>query len=114
MICLKINGKELSQLTMDEMADFFTQHIFFEFMDRGRTGLKDGVNDLIDTICQRSLDHTKDTASRARRNELFTAEFFKQMSNEYLMDITNSFVIQGNVGVRRSIISALVDNRFYP
>jgi hypothetical protein len=113
MIFLKINDKELNELTLDEMADFFMGHIFFKFMDSGRAGLREGVVDLVDNICQRSLDRTKNKTARAERSAYLNPEFCKQAVNEYLLDVTNEFVNRGTSGIRRSVVVALVDSRFY-
>ena len=113
MIFLHINEKKPTEMTLDELADFFTQNIFMKFMDSGRSGLREGVIDLIDNVCQRSIDLAKTTKVRTARKEKFEGVFIKDIINEYLMEITDGFILGGTGGIRHSVLRAFVDNRFY-
>lgn len=113
MIFLHINEKKLTEMSLDELADFFTRNIFLKFMDSGRVGLRAGVVDLIDNVCQRSIDLAKTAKAKAARNEKLEGVFIKDIVNEYLMETTDGFILGGTGGIRHSVLRAFVDNRFY-
>ena len=45
-----IYGKPLSELTYQEMMTFFKQHIFFKFMDKGRSGIENACREAVENF----------------------------------------------------------------
>ena len=118
---IKINDVELKDIQMSDFADFFTQHIFFKFMDAGRDGMKEGVHDLIDTSIARVVEHlqkdqltnhphtAKATGSRERMKKISSEEFFKTMYDFNMPRILSSFVTGGTKEMRSAIFACATD-----
>jgi predicted AlkP superfamily pyrophosphatase or phosphodiesterase len=119
---VKINDTALSEIQMSDYADFFTQHIFFKFMDHGRTGMHQGVQDLIDTSLARVIesikvntDKTPDlvtaelNARRKRAEKLASDEMFKKLYDWNMPRIMSAFISGGTKEMRSAIFSCATD-----
>jgi hypothetical protein len=112
---LAINGKPLWENEMSDFVDFFTQHIFFKFMDSGREGMREGVLDLIDTSVARTIEGVtaRNIGSRQsqieRQEKLASDAMRKQLFDENLPRIMNRFIISGTKGLREAVFGAATD-----
>jgi hypothetical protein len=119
---IKINDTALADMQMSDFADFFTQHIFFKFMDHGRTGMQQGVQDLIDTSLARVIEsievNTSKTpdlvnaelkARRARAEKLVSDEMFKKLYEWNMPRIMSAFINGGTKEMRSAIFSCATD-----
>jgi hypothetical protein len=117
-----INDTALSEIQMSDYADFFTQHIFFKFMDHGRTGMQQGVQDLIDTSLARVIEsitiNTNKTpdlvtaelkARRKRADKLVSDEMFKKLYDWNMPRIMSAFINGGTKEMRSAIFSCATD-----
>jgi predicted AlkP superfamily pyrophosphatase or phosphodiesterase len=117
-----INDTALSEIQMSDYADFFTQHIFFKFMDHGRTGMQQGVQDLIDTSLARVIESitintnktpdlvTADLKARRKRAEkLVSDEMFKKLYDWNMPRIMSAFINGGTKEMRSAIFSCATD-----
>jgi hypothetical protein len=117
-----INDTALSEIQMSDYADFFTQHIFFKFMESGRAGMDQGVRDLIDTSLARVIepiqvntDKTPDLvtaelkARRKRADKLVSDEMFKKLYDWNMPRIMSAFINGGTKEMRSAIFSCATD-----
>jgi hypothetical protein len=102
---LAINGKPLWENEMSDFVDFFTQHIFFKFMDSGREGMREGVLDLIDTSVARTIEGVTARNIGSRQSQIERQEKF----DENLPRIMNRFFISGTKGLREAVFGAATD-----
>lgn len=107
-----IDGKELQELQMSEICDFFQEHIFFKFMDSGRSGLVAGAQDLVDTCLFRAEQFAvKKSGKKPARFD--KREFSDELFRDAQRRIIDAFIKGGSPAMRVAIFEVATNPALY-
>jgi hypothetical protein len=108
---VKINDKPLERLRMEEFTDFFTEHIFFKFMDGGRVGIQVGVQDLVDNSIARTLAALPTNIDKRIRpsRRLQDPALTTKLYDYHLPRIVSAFINGGTKEMHSAIFSCATD-----
>lgn len=93
MIFHEIDGQKLGVVKTEVFMDFFTDHLFFRFFDTGRSGLADGINNLVDSLI----------TMFEQRGELKKGQITSEERQEIIQlatkNIVNGLIEEGTTGI---------------
>lgn len=107
-----IDGQELDELQMSVICDFFQEHIFFKFMDRGRPGLIAGTQDLVDTCLFRAEKYAVKKHNK-KPAKLDDREFYEELFRDAQRRIVDGFIKGGSAGMRIAIFEVATNPSIY-
>lgn len=89
-------------MSYTEMIDFFVDHVFFEFMAHGRTGLESGVFSTVISLCIWTVGRSEHTTEPF---QLLSAKVEDQVKRDSVKLATDGFVRAGSLGLRTAVQS---------
>jgi hypothetical protein len=117
MILRNIDNQELQDLDFNVFVDFFTEHLFFKFMDGGRESLVAGYKDLVDTSFYRAERVFIKNHSKGKNVKcdvpLVQTELYEGVYNYGLQRVVSGFIKSGTSGMREAVFMVASDPRIF-
>jgi hypothetical protein len=115
MILRNIDGEEIQEVDFHGFVDFFTEHLFFKFMEGGRATLLSGYKDLVDTSFYRAeqiyfSNHRKEKVYGSPLEKL---KLYDAVYNDGMQRVVNGFIKSGTDGMRTAIFQVASDPRLF-
>jgi len=93
----KIYDKTYQELTFEEVVKFLTERTFFLFMDRGRGGIEQAAQDIVNTMGQFMI--VKNVSKRFGKmdnvNDLLTQDQYRRLTAMISLDLVDTAITEG-------------------
>jgi len=106
-----IDDQPIHEVAFDKFVGFFTEHLFFKFMDSGRNGMVAGYKDLVDNTFFRAEQIYADRGQAPKRFKDQT--LYDAIYNDGLQRVIDGFIKSGTEGMRTAIFMVASDSRLF-
>ncbi len=101
MIYVKIGDTRVEDMKLDDLKAFFHEHVFFKFMDSGRTGVTNAVPDVIDNFVQ--WIEARGAFGRAKLTKRLGLERYLDLTKRASAEIVDGLIMRGSAGIKDAV-----------
>jgi hypothetical protein len=114
MILRNIDGIEIQDVDFNVFVNFFTDHMFFKFMDSGRSGIVSGYKDLVDnTVFRAEKLYEKRGLTAATPKRFKDQTLYEVIYHDGLPRVIDGFIKSGTEGMRTAVFQVASDPRLF-
>jgi len=114
MILRNIDGVDIQDVDFNVFVNFFTEHMFFKFMESGRSGIVAGYTDLVDNTVFRAEKLYEKRGLHAVTPKRFKDKtLYEVIYNDGLPRVIDGFIKSGTDGMRTAIFQVASDPRLF-